>query len=1078
MTALPKRYFVSILLLLALIAGSYGESESEYTYYESDKNTTHVEYPTTSDNSTQTDLEVAETISNNSTQNSIDAEASTRFRELSVESNSTMRSTISDESTTSSDAPQNNHDAEDATSNNIRVSRYLGLGYDIFSGNPLASGIDPGLKRNSLKPIKILRSTSLPNATCPERTECLQAHAPEILENTVLIRTIHDYQKSLRSRLRISGRVTSNSSFAFGLEERSFPDVHEHLAKGQFFVDHIRLTVSQQADLDYRHSQTLHPIFVTAICDLPPDYHYDEYASFLEEFGTHAVVSVREVLITVNRTLLDKQDIREAAQQLGVNITVFHEGTPGLNSANIPKNVIKRAWDNIRSRGVEKRTVSFSSVAEVPLVSGLRELAYFITQERVLTSKALSPSCRKIAELSNAAIEVRLNRVKENLGTALISLSEKTLQKFLTTHPAINFVPYGPLLPENPLEIAVLNNSTVNTISTPRSTTTMAQTTPTMPEAPTTTTTAAQTSTTLTTKISPETATEMATEMSGPACAMGMRFLGHGYDIFKSDLYAQQDPGLHASPPLLSGTVCLEDAAADCRGKSNSCRTSDSLSSTKKNVYVWTIDDFSDNKKSMIQILRPLPNPVEKQFGAASTSSKTVRRLLADGQAFIDSFTTNLSTEASANYRAMDRLDPNFIHALCELPIPYERAAYTHILREFGTHIITKVRMGSTTVERTQFPQATVLREALSTITAGGLGMRSSHDPQTTEHTLSTLQLHTAMDTVVRRSRIFKRGGIKPVVMVNKTDSPVGFTLRELPYFVTHERILAANIVGAPCHHLAQHSGTLDSIKTGLERALLEYAAEVAAEYTPGPPPATPDRSKVWPSGTYGLLEPTAGCPSGPQWKRGQRTHDSENYNTKNNWNREFSALTRSSLSRDIRLNFCTKTQTSPAEEPEWPTGSYCLFRKNDCPSGFQTSYVDHDDEDFWNGNLVNGVLPDGLYLHDTRYYFCCRKDGAPREPIELPTEKPFFLLRESMKTCQLVLGMSVTEHFLHMDCEDHGGCRLSSSDESHPGFVTDQLDWQWQFCYYQPVGMSLPRPQPSSSLWDLAYHLMQTERY
>ncbi|OQV21955.1 hypothetical protein BV898_04166 [Hypsibius exemplaris] len=113
-------------------------------------------------------------------------------------------------------------------------------------------------------------------------------------------------------------------------------------------------------------------------------------------------------------------------------------------------------------------------------------------------------------------------------------------------------------------------------------------------------------------------------------------------------------------------------------------------------------------------------NPVEKQFGAASTSSKTVRRLLADGQAFIDSFTTNLSTEASANYRGMDRLDPNFIHALCELPFPMKEPPtptpprIRHPHHHQGPH-------GSTTVERTQFPQATVLREALSTITAGVL---------------------------------------------------------------------------------------------------------------------------------------------------------------------------------------------------------------------------------------------------------------------------------------------------------------------------------------------------------------------
>ncbi|OQV21956.1 hypothetical protein BV898_04167 [Hypsibius exemplaris] len=236
---------------------------------------------------------------------------------------------------------------------------------------------------------------------------------------------------------------------------------------------------------------------------------------------------------------------------------------------------------------------------------------------------------------------------------------------------------------------------------------------------------------------------------------------------------------------------------------------------------------------------------------------------------------------------------------------------------------------------------------------------------------------------------------------------PVGFIFRELPYFVTHERILAANIVGAPCHHLAQHSGTLDSIKHGLERALLEYARRRGGIH-PGTSSGRPFE---------GFAERhitdcwrTAGCPSGPQWKRGQRTHDSENYNTKNNWNREFSALTRSSLSRDIRLNFCPRPR--PARRRS-PSGRPVLLSlpENDCPSGFQTSYVDHDDEDFWNGNLVNGVLPDGLYLHDTRLH--CRKDGARESRLNCRRRSRFFAARE-YEDCQLVLGMSVTEHFSH----------------------------------------------------------------
>ena len=480
---------------------------------------------------------------------------------------------------------------------------------------------------------------------------------------------------------------------------------------------------------------------------------------------------------------------------------------------------------------------------------------------------------------------------------------------------------------------------------------------------------------------------------------------------------------------------------------------------------------------------------VSEQFSAASESMKIARRLFADGQTFVDSITSVTSAEAFSSYRSMDQLDANFIYAICELPLTYNRTAYTHILQEFGTHIITKVRLGNITVKRTSFPQTTVLSEALKTSQTQGVEVFSIGSPSsermTSEHQVSALQLHAAMDSVVRKSKTTKQESGNPAVMVNKIEEPIGFTLREIAYFVTKDRISAANL-GQFCQHLSDNDAAVQQVKMGLVTALTNYAQEMAAKHspplstrptieptTPSPPKTTttaprislptfptvlaPDRSMNWPKGTYGLLEPMSGCPNA-KWRRGFRSHDSEDSHNRNNWELGLDRLTTSKFDREsIQLNFCVKTQSSPREEPDWPEGSYCLFKKGSCPAGFYSSYIDHDDEDSRNRNLASGVLPDGFYSHDTRYYFCCRNDGEPETPIPLPTAKPFFLLRQGT-TCQEVEDMDVQSLWLFSDCEDRllGGCRLSNPDVPHPGVLTVDGDFIWHFCYYSPEPVPL----------------------
>lgn len=73
--------------------------------------------------------------------------------------------------------------------------------------------------------------------------------------------------------------------------------------------------------------------------------------------------------------------------------------------------------------------------------------------------------------------------------------------------------------------------------------------------------------------------------------------------------------------------------------------------------------------------------------------------------------------------------------------------------------------------------------------------------------------------------------------------------------------------------------------------------------------------------------------------------------------------------------------------------------------TGFNEGYIQYDDtkipSDFY------GILPDGQFSRDARFYFCCRGDGKTKTPITLPSEEPFILFADT-SSCQKVSGSVV----------------------------------------------------------------------
>ena len=60
------------------------------------------------------------------------------------------------------------------------------------------------------------------------------------------------------------------------------------------------------------------------------------------------------------------------------------------------------------------------------------------------------------------------------------------------------------------------------------------------------------------------------------------------------------------------------------------------------------------------------------------------------------------------------------------------------------------------------------------------------------------------------------------------------------------------------------------------------------------------------------------------------------------------------------------------------------------------------DDENEDERNELGGEVPEGTYDSDTKIWYCCREDGFASNPIYLPTDNPFFLLRNGHQ-CQKV---------------------------------------------------------------------------
>ncbi|XP_061193575.1 uncharacterized protein LOC133201786 [Saccostrea echinata] len=206
--------------------------------------------------------------------------------------------------------------------------------------------------------------------------------------------------------------------------------------------------------------------------------------------------------------------------------------------------------------------------------------------------------------------------------------------------------------------------------------------------------------------------------------------------------------------------------------------------------------------------------------------------------------------------------------------------------------------------------------------------------------------------------------------------------------------------------------------------------------------------STKWPSDSFTILSTKiTGCPHG--FYEGSLTQHHKEIQME-----QTSAI----LSADIIskptstfYKFCTKKKTEKnGISPSWPAGKYCIYRHGGiCPIGFSMGYIQSDDTTYPSD--LFGILPDGQFLNDTRFYFCCRSDGSTSNPVILPSKEPFILFPET-STCQQVAGMDSNKQYLRIKNEKD---LLHTSGNIPYQSISYSTTYKLSFCYYTPTDLN-----------------------
>ena len=198
---------------------------------------------------------------------------------------------------------------------------------------------------------------------------------------------------------------------------------------------------------------------------------------------------------------------------------------------------------------------------------------------------------------------------------------------------------------------------------------------------------------------------------------------------------------------------------------------------------------------------------------------------------------------------------------------------------------------------------------------------------------------------------------------------------------------------------------------------------------------------------------PKTGCPTANDfhWSTGYIYQDLEDNDSQTKASPD--AHLAGSVSNDVLQYFCIKNETFTfLNRPSWPAGEYCIYRKGtSCPAGMHSGslLLDNENANGTNKNSHNGSLPTGVYNQDTKIYFCCQTSGSYDVAMQLPVDKPFYLIA-FRPYCQEVLNTVHTMEFIVYDTEDDN----NNDQRTFPyPYGAELQEPRINYCYYQGMG-------------------------
>lgn len=177
-----------------------------------------------------------------------------------------------------------------------------------------------------------------------------------------------------------------------------------------------------------------------------------------------------------------------------------------------------------------------------------------------------------------------------------------------------------------------------------------------------------------------------------------------------------------------------------------------------------------------------------------------------------------------------------------------------------------------------------------------------------------------------------------------------------------------------------------------------------------------------WPAGQYGLPKPRDGCPDG--WVEGRRFKTTGHKKMNDD-----SHLAGEVNDQGIEQDFCMKTDSEG--NGQWPSGRYCVLKRNTCPVGLTEGYI-----------ILNKRAADPKTRSHGQVNYCCSTSGKTSSAITLPVKKPFFLYSYENGKCQLVSGATAKEESVVYNDKS----KVLHDDTQHKNIK------KLVYCYYTPV--------------------------